>query len=93
VGGLTVTLYQPVAGLLGHPQPGGWKLELAVEGEAALGSALAAAGYAELATSLATIEVARYYVVAVNGRADPTRLQAIVRGGDNVSILPVYVGG
>lgn len=90
---LAVTVYQPVAGLLGRPQPGGWKLEFAVAGEPALETALAQAGYGELAASLATPEMRRYYVVVVNGRADPARLQATVRGGDVVSILPVYVGG
>ena len=93
MGALAVTVYQPVAGLLGKPTPGGWRFDVSIDGEALLETALTEAGHGELATSLASARMAVYYVVVVNGRADPARLLARVREGDEVSILPVYVGG
>jgi len=85
-----------MAALLGHPQPGGLKLEVPVEnGPITLREAMRSIGPfgGVIVDALEQGKAAKMSVIAINGRVDHARTESLVRDGDVVSVLPVYAGG
>ena len=96
MGTASVVIYQPIATLLGHPEPGGMSLKVSVAGEsttlreAMTGTDSYTAGFVN---ALEHGEASRISFIVVNGCVNHARMDSLVREGDVVSVLPVYAGG
>jgi len=96
MGSASVVIYQPIASMLGHPQPGGLSLKVPVGNKpTALRKALKnlKPSGAALIEALEQGKAANMFVVVINGHVNHRRLDSPVHEGDIVSIFPVYVGG
>ena len=84
---------QPVATRLGHPQLGGFKLQIPVTGSPTLRQALEDAGHSDLIQALEDEQLSRMCAFVVKGQVNHARLNLTVQAGDQVYILPAYSGG
>lgn len=96
MGRVSITIYQPIAGLLGHPGLSSLNLQVPVEGTTKLRDAMRALGPygARLVRELKRGKASKISsIIAVNGSTVHAGMDALVSDGDQVSILPMYDGG
>lgn len=93
MGRLSIRFFQPIAGAMGHPEPGGFKLETEIGSPITLRKTVASLKVNGL-NLLAELQRKPIHItVAINGRPSALGLDTEVRDGDEVSILPIYGGG
>jgi len=93
MGRVSIRFFQPIATHLGHPEPGGFKLEPDLDASVPLRHVIASVNVRGL-NLLNMLQSEKIVVmVAVNGRMDRSGLDAKVKDGDKVSIFPQIGGG
>ena len=92
---VTITVYQPIAGILGHKKPGGFKFSLYIEEPVTLAELfeLNEEYGGGLIKNLAGEPPEVMVTIAVNGNIRRDGLLTLVNDGYEVSVLPVYLGG
>jgi len=93
VGRISIHFFQPIATAIGHPEPGGFKLETKIDSPLPLRKTVASLKVNGL-NLLAQLQREPIHItVAINGRPSTLGLDTEVRDGDEVTILPIYGGG
>jgi molybdopterin converting factor small subunit len=92
---VAITVYQPIASILGYKKPGGYKFIIYTEEPVTLAELFELnEEYGEDLIKNLTGEPPKVMVtIAVNGNIRRDGLLTLVNDGDEVSVLPVYLGG
>jgi molybdopterin converting factor small subunit len=92
---VTVAVYQPIASILGYQKPGGFKFITHIEKPVTLAKIfeLNEKYGRDLINNLSGNPPKVTVTIAVNGKIRRDGLLTRVDDGDEISILPVYLGG
>ena len=90
-----VTVYQPIASIFGYKKPGGFKFITHIEKTVTLAEIFESNEEygGDLIENLSGNSPKVTVTIAVNGKIRRDGLLTQVNDGDEVSVLPVYLGG
>ncbi len=93
MGKISIQFFQPIASYLEYHEPGGFNLETDIDAPVPFRNVISSLNVNGI-NVLQQLQSGQFRVtVAINGRQNHLGLDAEVRDGDKVSILPIYGGG
>ena len=95
MGKISIHFFQPVASYLGYRKPGGFRLDVNIDGPCPLRYVLTGLSFRSSGLNILEQLENRQNaaMVAINGRVDHSSLDAEVLDGDKVSFLTLHGGG